>query len=907
MARGATAVDDVACTTTLEPVSANCSLLVPYDRIVVMLSGGATLADTAYQRTVRRVLNTTNTLRELGVDGDLQVPTLVIAGDQSSGKSSVVEASAGVPLPRSDGTCTRCPTEVRMRTTQQLPAATGVCGGSALSAAAASSPPGPHSGEDGEDDEDDEDEEDEEDDAVVNNAAGLPPGTTRGGGGGSSASAWQCRIKLCREFDSDGVRLATKPPEQPFCVVRDKAHIATCVLAAQAVLLNPRAVEDTPGGAGAFVPLLSSAQPGRQPAAAAKLLALRDASHYELPFTPNKDPRLIELVKDMVKANLAPEHHIIAMALPAGQDAETQAIRLMTREVDPDGRRSIGIITKPDRVPEHEAGETLKLIRLVGACGAPPAGAGAAGGSARVAHPQHPLGHYVVKNPSQDGLAMNITFEQARADEAAYFAGHKHWAAALRRQPELQRRMGAAALRRGLSGLLVELVIAQLPEMRRSCRELQAAVQEELGAMPQPIQDAPRELDRMLTRVAAALRCHTRADDDCTFYQRTQAMYDDYCERVMRCLPAFLVGTTLIGDAQLQQVWEGGALDVSALAAALGAPAVTTEAEAAAFLYSDEVQQLLTDHLLPQTFMTLAEVVELRQRHLGRELPGFSPYRAMECLLQRFKGQWRGPALACLGNVAAAAHDLTDQVVAVEFRDFPAGSRAVTDALWRRVEGLSDATAEFIEKQLRMEDRDVYPGDKAQLQELQADFLARMKRAYLRPNALSDEQRQQIEIKLAELATYGVKFASFDAAFLAQPTPVDDELHMAASCLAYFKVSSGGVGGAILVRNAQTPRLNAYAGVCCFPSWECPVAFGRVRASVPMPIRDTLLDRLGDPYEVAAAVQAAGQDIVAAAPRLLAEHPHLAARRLWCAERQQRLREALEALHSPAAGVPLHP
>lgn len=37
-----------------------------------------------------------------------------------------------------------------------------------------------------------------------------------------------------------------------------------------------------------------------------------------------QDPRLIELVKDMVKANLAPEHHIIAMALPAGQDAETQ-------------------------------------------------------------------------------------------------------------------------------------------------------------------------------------------------------------------------------------------------------------------------------------------------------------------------------------------------------------------------------------------------------------------------------------------------------------------------------------------------------------------------------------------------------------------------------------------------------
>ncbi|PNW83624.1 hypothetical protein CHLRE_05g237283v5 [Chlamydomonas reinhardtii] len=109
-----------------------------------------------------------------------------------------------------------------------------------------------------------------------------------------------------------------------------------------------------------------------------------------------------------------------------------------------------------------------------------------------------------------------------------------------------------------------------------------------------------------------------------------------------------------------------------------------------------------------------------------------------------------------------------------------------------------------------------------------------------------------------------------------------------------------GHGGlpAATVRVAQEPRGRTVAIL---------VAFGRVRAAVPMSVRDTLLDRLGDPYEVAAAVQAAVQDISAAAPRLLAEHPHLAARRLWCAERQQRLREALEALHSPAAGVPLHP
>ncbi|GFR49982.1 hypothetical protein Agub_g12125, partial [Astrephomene gubernaculifera] len=73
------------------------------------------MASTKYHHVSARVLSVANKLRELGVESALQVPTLVIAGDQSSGKSSVVEAIAGVALPRSDGTCTRCPTEVRMR------------------------------------------------------------------------------------------------------------------------------------------------------------------------------------------------------------------------------------------------------------------------------------------------------------------------------------------------------------------------------------------------------------------------------------------------------------------------------------------------------------------------------------------------------------------------------------------------------------------------------------------------------------------------------------------------------------------------------------------------------------------------------------------------------------------------
>ncbi len=75
------------------------------------MSHPPSLANAKYEK----VLDLGNTLRELGVASDLQLPTLVLAGNQSSGKSSVIEAIASVPLPRKADTCTRCPTEVRMR------------------------------------------------------------------------------------------------------------------------------------------------------------------------------------------------------------------------------------------------------------------------------------------------------------------------------------------------------------------------------------------------------------------------------------------------------------------------------------------------------------------------------------------------------------------------------------------------------------------------------------------------------------------------------------------------------------------------------------------------------------------------------------------------------------------------
>ncbi|KAK9790466.1 putative GED domain-containing protein [Seiridium cardinale] len=60
-------------------------------------------------------LNQIDSVRANGVGGLVSLPQLVVCGDQSAGKSSVLERLTGIPFPRSDGLCTRFPTEIILR------------------------------------------------------------------------------------------------------------------------------------------------------------------------------------------------------------------------------------------------------------------------------------------------------------------------------------------------------------------------------------------------------------------------------------------------------------------------------------------------------------------------------------------------------------------------------------------------------------------------------------------------------------------------------------------------------------------------------------------------------------------------------------------------------------------------
>lgn len=67
----------------------------------------------------RALISAVDRMREILHDEKINLPEIVVVGDQSVGKSSVLEAISGIQLPRAQNICTRCPLELRIKSTTE--------------------------------------------------------------------------------------------------------------------------------------------------------------------------------------------------------------------------------------------------------------------------------------------------------------------------------------------------------------------------------------------------------------------------------------------------------------------------------------------------------------------------------------------------------------------------------------------------------------------------------------------------------------------------------------------------------------------------------------------------------------------------------------------------------------------
>ncbi|KFY80386.1 hypothetical protein V499_00757 [Pseudogymnoascus sp. VKM F-103] len=306
------------------------------------------------------LLNIVDSLRAEGLGEITALPQLIVCGDQSSGKSSVLEAISGIPFPRKENTCTRFATEVILRRSPESRISVSVVPSRDREQAdrekllkfrhQLSTP------------DDFPDLFDKAKDAMLN-----VPG---------------------KSFSKDILRIEFCGPSQP-----------------QLTLV------DLPG-------LIHS--------------------HIE---AEQQTPEDVKLVTELVSDYLKSPRSIILAIVSAKYDINVQVILNRAREVDPQGIRTLGIITKPDTLVKGSESED-SFVKL-----------------ARNERVKFRLGWHVVKNlDSAHKESLESTLETRNTEEKAFFKGSN-----FKSLPS--QNVGIESLRTQLSKILFNQIRLELPRL----------------------------------------------------------------------------------------------------------------------------------------------------------------------------------------------------------------------------------------------------------------------------------------------------------------------------------------------------------------------------------------------------------------------------------------------------------
>lgn len=163
------------------------------------------------------------------------------------------------------------------------------------------------------------------------------------------------------------------------------------------------------------------------------------------------------------------------VVVPATQDVATvEALEWASRQ-DPDGQRTIGVITKPDLVDEGAEREVAAVL----------------------SNKRKPLklGYVMVKNRSQREVEECISVQQARANEDDFFASHSVFSTMDRSL------FGVEHLVKKLTSVLVSRVYDALPLMREEVNVLLERARKELDELGKGAGETPGEANMTLMRI----------------------------------------------------------------------------------------------------------------------------------------------------------------------------------------------------------------------------------------------------------------------------------------------------------------------------------------------------------------------------------------------------------------------
>ncbi|KAK6507998.1 hypothetical protein TWF481_006417 [Arthrobotrys musiformis] len=259
---------------------------------------------------MRDMVNTINQLRMKGVeDLGLPLPRIAVIGNQSAGKSSLIEAISGIRVPRYAGTCTRCPLEITL-TEDTSPMAPWRC---------------------------------------------------------------KVSLRFHKAYNSKKKGdpwTEVQHTQHPFLTINDPEHVEAVIIRAQLAILNPS--RHWGDFVSIPVQTAGSTETTEVPFSPNVICMeitgnnVPNLSFIDLPgiihVTERKEEEyLIKLVRNLVEGYIRQEDCLILLAMTMKDDAVNQSAAQMARKLGPN--RTIGALTKPDTVLGGEHDQWIKILR----------------------------------------------------------------------------------------------------------------------------------------------------------------------------------------------------------------------------------------------------------------------------------------------------------------------------------------------------------------------------------------------------------------------------------------------------------------------------------------------------------------------------------------------------------------
>ncbi|KAF9521211.1 hypothetical protein BS47DRAFT_1386879 [Hydnum rufescens UP504] len=544
------------------------------------------LGNTAAMRQRRRHFNLGNRLQSIGISADIELPQICVIGSQSTGKSSLIESISGVSLPRASGTCTRCPTECKLM---------------------------------------------------------------------MSEGPWQCEVALRFLFGNDGERLP-HVIHMPFGdIITDPSRVEERLRRAQIAILNPSI--GRPDFPSSFL-----AQPiadyGRTISFSRNYISMdirgpgvADLSFVDLPgiiasVVGDGNRNDIEEVKQLANQYCDNRSAIILLAVTCETDYENQGATEIQRSHDPHGKRTIGVLTKPDRIEKTNEARWLKFLE----------------------NKSEPLenGWFCVKLPGPADLENRISLAEAREQEARFFT-QEPWAS-LRHHcsvPNLMERLGE---------LLSNSIRDRIPQIKADIARVREETRRDLSRLPPPVSNALSEALRMIADFQRVVEKEVEGTTSKHgLIQKIRAHEQQFRKDLRGTAPLFVPFNAADDFARL--------------------PIID-------FLAEEERD--LGHHAFTQ-LIYLDEVQERARDAVSRQFPNHVPFEVQREYIGQSIQLWDTPAQKLFAAIRATLEAHFDPIIDAHFLKFPRLANAVRGVLHNRRADCSGRAAKQIDWLLQVE------------------------------------------------------------------------------------------------------------------------------------------------------------------------------------------------------------